>query len=81
MATLTIRELDDALKAKLRIRAAQHGRSMEAEVRSILRSVLSSSSPTGGMGTRIQQRAASLDDTTLPLPERNEAPRAAELPE
>ena len=42
---------------------------------------LSTSSPTAGIGTRIQQRAAGLDDTTIPLPERNEAPRAAELPE
>lgn len=36
MASLTIRKLDDAVKVKLRIRAAQHGRSMEEEVREIL---------------------------------------------
>mgnify|MGYP001102400252 FL=1 len=29
MASLTIRNLDDSLKAELRLRAAQHGRSME----------------------------------------------------
>ncbi|TMZ65819.1 plasmid stabilization protein, partial [Klebsiella pneumoniae] len=33
MATLTIRDFDDELKAALRVRAAEHGRSMEAEVR------------------------------------------------
>ncbi len=40
MATLTIRKLDDALKEKLRVRAARHGRSMEAEVREILEQVV-----------------------------------------
>src|SRR5438477_8372412 len=37
MASLTIRKLDDALKAQLRLRAAAHGRSVEDEVRTILR--------------------------------------------
>jgi antitoxin FitA len=35
-ATLTIRNLDADLKQRLRVRAARHGRSMEAEARSIL---------------------------------------------
>ena len=37
MASITIRQLDDDLKKRLRLRAAQHGRSMEDEVRTILR--------------------------------------------
>ncbi|HEY0331936.1 MAG TPA: bifunctional phosphopantothenoylcysteine decarboxylase/phosphopantothenate--cysteine ligase CoaBC [Rhodopseudomonas sp.] len=37
MASLTIRKLDEAIKAELRQRAARHGRSMEDEVRIILR--------------------------------------------
>ena len=37
MASLTIRKLDDALKKRLRLRAAQNGRSMEDEARTILR--------------------------------------------
>ena len=40
MATLAIRDLDEELRARLRVRAAQHGRSMEAEVREILRDAL-----------------------------------------
>lgn len=36
MATLTIRRLDEAVKARLRIRAAQNGRSMEEEARELL---------------------------------------------
>jgi phosphopantothenoylcysteine decarboxylase/phosphopantothenate--cysteine ligase len=37
MASLTVRQLDDELKKLLRLRAARHGRSMEDEIRGILR--------------------------------------------
>src|ERR1700750_1605396 len=37
MASLTIRKLDEAIKAELRLRAARNGRSVEDEVRGILR--------------------------------------------
>jgi plasmid stability protein len=37
MATLMIRQLDETVKAKLRVRAAEHGKSMEEEAREILR--------------------------------------------
>ena len=37
MASITIRQLDDDLKQRLRMRAARHGRSMEDEARTILR--------------------------------------------
>ncbi|TCZ61075.1 FitA-like ribbon-helix-helix domain-containing protein [Roseicella aquatilis] len=40
MATLTVRNLDDDLVRALRIRAAEHGRSAEAEHREILRQAL-----------------------------------------
>lgn len=40
MASITIRRLDDGVKAKLRLRAAHHGRSMEEEAREILRNGL-----------------------------------------
>ena len=45
VATMTIRNIDDALKSRLRIRAAEHGRSMEEEARDILRSALASTEP------------------------------------
>ena len=41
MASITIRNLDDSLKSRLRVQAARHGRSMEDEARAILRSSLS----------------------------------------
>ncbi|HEX3662426.1 MAG TPA: hypothetical protein VHU89_13395 [Acidobacteriaceae bacterium] len=36
MASLTVRKLDDSVKARLRVLAAEHGRSMEEEARTIL---------------------------------------------
>ena len=39
MASLTIRKLDEALKRRLRLRAAHHGHSVEEEIRQILRTV------------------------------------------
>jgi plasmid stability protein len=36
MASITIRRLDDTVQAKLRLRAASHGRSMEEDAREIL---------------------------------------------
>ena len=39
-ATLTIRNVDPRLKERLRLRAARHGHSMEAELRDILRQAL-----------------------------------------
>lgn len=40
MATLTVRNLDDDVVKRLRVRAAEHGRSAEAEHREILRVTL-----------------------------------------
>ena len=45
MAVMTIRNIDDAIKNRLRLRAAMHGRSMEDEARDILRSALSTEIP------------------------------------
>ena len=41
MASMTIRDIDEKLKMRLRVRAAQRGRSMEEEARDILRAALS----------------------------------------
>ena len=46
MATLTVRNLDDDVVRALRIRAAEHGRSAEAEHRDILRMVLIQDAPS-----------------------------------
>lgn len=77
MAALTIRKLDEATKARLRLSAARHGRSMEAEVRAILQDALPGPPPTGGLGSRIHARFAKLGGVELELPGRDEAPRGA----
>lgn len=56
MATLTIRNLDDDLKFLLRMQAANHGQSMEEEVRSILRQALRQLAPAGALGQRLRGR-------------------------
>ena len=72
MATLTIRQLDERIKARLRVRAAHHGRSMEEEAREILRSALSVSSPgKGNLAVAIQRRFAEFDGLELELPRRD----------
>jgi len=47
VATMTIRNLDDEVKTRLRIRAARLGHSMEQEARSILRAALATESKAG----------------------------------
>nr|WP_294549581.1 Arc family DNA-binding protein [uncultured Rhodopila sp.] len=54
MAQLLVRNLEDGVKARLRVLAAEHGRSMEEEVRAILRdAVARPAEPIGGLGTEL----------------------------
>lgn len=57
MASLIVRNIDDALKDKLRQRAARHGRSMEDEVRTILKGVLAEEQPRTGLDLLNAMRA------------------------
>lgn len=70
MATLTIRDLDDSLKQDLRVRAAQHGHSMEEEARQILRRALQPQSGVPDLAARIRARFSGLGDVDLPIPPR-----------
>ncbi|MGA7265905.1 MAG: Arc family DNA-binding protein [Stellaceae bacterium] len=75
MATLTIRNLDAGLKERLRVRAAQHGHSMEAEVREILQETLNEPErPAVNLYQRIRSRFAPLGGVDLELPPREPAP-------
>ena len=78
MSVLTVRNLDDGLKARLRVRAAQHGRSMEAEVREILRESLGDQQG-GKVGTLIHQHLSGLGLDELELPARTEPARVPDL--
>jgi plasmid stability protein len=79
MAVLTIRGLDEQTHARLRVEAARHGRSMEAEVRAILQDRFATPAAEYGLGTRIHERFAALGGMDLDLPARSERPRAAEF--
>ncbi len=70
MATLTIRNLDEAVKRRLRVRAAEHGRSMEEEVREILREVVSEEQRGADLAASIRARVAGLGGVELELPAR-----------
>ena len=69
MATLTIRDLDESLKLKLRLRAAGQNRSMEEEARQILRAALEGQQESSGAAfyARIRERFAGLGDVVLPI--------------
>ena len=71
VASITVRNLDDSLKRRLRIRAAENGRSMEQEARNILRAALDGDgTPTGGLGTAIHGLFRPLGGVDLPIPPR-----------
>ena len=67
MATLTIRNIDTAMKERLRVRAARHGQSMEAELRTILNEVLARDDEHGApnLAEAIRRRFAPLGGVEL----------------
>ena len=70
MASITIRNLEDAVERRLRVRAAEHGRSMEDEARDILRRAVGDSSPPRDLAAAIRRRMAPLGGVDLDSPER-----------
>jgi plasmid stability protein len=71
MASITIRNLDDALKRKLRLRAAHRNHSMEDEVRDILRAALAQEpGPARNLADAMRRRIEPLGGIELSLPRR-----------
>jgi plasmid stability protein len=72
MSSITVRNLDPAIKERLRVRAAQHGHSMEAEVRRILQDTLKAPEPPPerNLYERIRARFEPLGGVDLELPPR-----------
>jgi len=67
MASITIRNMEEPLKARLRVRAAHHGRSMEDEARHILRSALMEQhQPSANLADAIRRRFGPLGGIDLP---------------
>jgi plasmid stability protein len=81
MAAVSIRDLDDDVKEKLRIRAARHGRSMEAEMRAILSAAVNDETSRSSLFTALADRFAQLGGVELDLPSRDTPTRSAHLPE
>lgn len=79
MASITIRKLDEKTKKKLRVRAAQHGRSMEEEARRILRAGLkekpSTPANSENMFDIIRRRVEPLGGVDLYIPPRSKRMR------
>jgi plasmid stability protein len=70
MATLTIRNVEAAVKERLRVRAALHGRSMEAEARTILSEAVAGEPDESepNLAEAIRRRFAPLGGVDLELP-------------
>lgn len=81
MASITIRNLDERTKRRLRIRAAHHNRSMEEEARNILKDALAGIEPTPkNLAETIRERFRRLGGVELELPAREpmrEPPKVA----
>lgn len=78
MANLTVRNIEEDTKQKLRLRAARHGHSLEAEVRSILRSAATTrddTSRTSNLYDEIRRLVEPHGGFDIPVPLREPAPR------
>jgi len=79
VAAISIRDLDDEVKHRLRIRAARHGRSMEAEIRAILREAVAEPTRSEGLFTTLLDRFAAIGGVEVDLPARSTPVRAADV--
>jgi antitoxin FitA len=79
MAAMSIRNLDERVMELLRMRAARHGRSMEAEVRAILVDAVREPDDTPGMLDVLIDRFAELGGVEFELPQRSVKPRAPDF--
>ena len=71
VASITIRGLDDAVKEKLRVRAARHGRSIEEEACEILKAALGENhAPALNLAESIRRHVEPLGGVELALPRR-----------
>jgi len=77
MATITVRSLSEETKSRLRVRAAQNGRSTEAEVRAILDAAVADElgATAEGLGSYFVQLFADVDTTGFDAHRSPEAPR------
>jgi len=79
MASITIRNLDNLVKQRLRVQAASHNHSMEEEARIILQHAVYKNIEAGGIGSRIHFRFMEAGGIELPEPKRKQRPHKADI--
>lgn len=79
LASISVRNLEDDVKERLRIRAAHHGRSMESEIRAILAEAVSELNDDAGLFQTMLDRFGAIGGVELELPTRATPVRAADL--
>ncbi|WP_238151118.1 FitA-like ribbon-helix-helix domain-containing protein [Kribbella sindirgiensis] len=79
MAAITVRNLDDKVKHRLRLRAASHGRSMEAEARAIIVEAVGVDEEEPNILQRLHERFAELGGVDLDIPPRTDMPRVVDF--
>lgn len=77
MADLSIRNLDNDVKRRLCVRASEHGRSMEAEVRDILTEAVGGAGSATRPFAALREAFAAIGGVDLRLPARDESARYA----
>ena len=70
MGSMTIRDISDDLEQRLRVRAAEHGHTIEEEARAILREALDEYAPPANLASAIHDRFAPLGGVELRVPSR-----------
>jgi plasmid stability protein len=82
VAAISVRDLDDTVARQLKLQAARHGRSMEAEVRAILTNAVAAGGDSeSNLAQAIRERFAALGGVDLEIQPRSDMPRAADLPD
>ena len=77
---ITIRKLEESVKSRLRVQAAENGRSMEEEAREILKNALNQSAAAPvDLATSVRRRFAAIGGVDLRLPERQAIRPAPDL--
>jgi plasmid stability protein len=79
MGQILVRNIDDELKRRLKLRAGKHGHSMEQEVRDILRDAVKEDGPQKGLGTQIAERFKGLGLREKDFPKLKINPRIPKL--
>ncbi|MEU4395613.1 plasmid stabilization protein [Kribbella sp. NPDC023855] len=81
MAVITVRNLDDEVKQRLRVRAARNGHSMEAEARAIIVAAVAEEDEPKNILMRLRESAAELGGVELDIPPRDGTMRVVDFGE